>query len=104
MRVLDLRCDVLHVVAGICVRRDLDLLAEELPVADRHGFPEALHLRAAVLDVVLAMNIGTGELEDGREHVAERPATRVRERERTGGIRGHELDLDALAFQVDERP
>src|SRR5688572_31874627 len=102
--VLDLCGDVLHVVAGVGVRWDLDLLAVELAVTDGDRFTEALHLRAAVFDVVLALHVRAGELQHRREHVAQRTATRVRERERAGGVRRYEFDLDALAPERGRAP
>ena len=99
MYVLDLRGDVLHIVARVSVLPDLDLLAVELAVTDGDGLAETLHLRAAVLDVVLALHVGARELQHRGEHVAERTATRVRKREWAGRVRGYELDLDALSAQ-----
>src|SRR5438093_1741247 len=94
---LDPSRDVLHVVGGIGVRRDLDLLAVELPVADRDRAAERDELRPGVLDVVLALDSRAGELENRRQHVTERPAAGIRYGERPGRIRGDELDLHALA-------
>ena len=99
MLLLDLRRDLGHVLARIRVLRDLDLFAEELPVADRNGLAEARDLRAAVLDVVLALHVGAREPQHGREHVPQRAAARVRERERAGRVGGDELDLDAFPLQ-----
>src|SRR5919198_6575580 len=94
--VLDLLRDVLHVLRWVRVLWDLDLLAEELAVADRDGAAERLELRPGVLDVVLARHLRARELEHGRQHVAERSAARVRDGERARRIRRDEFDLQPL--------
>ena len=94
---LDPRGDVLHVFGRVGIGWDLDVLAVELAVTDRDGSPECVELRTGVLDVVLALDRRARELEDRRERVTERPAAGVGDGERSGRIRGHELDLHALA-------
>src|SRR5437879_5325281 len=94
---LDLGRDVLHVLGWIRIGGYLDRLALELAITDRDGATEGVELRPGVLDVVLPLDGRARELEDRREHVAERTAARVRDRERPGGIRGNELNLHPLA-------
>ena len=100
MTLFDLLRDIGHVLALIAVGRHRHVLAEELTVANGNGLAEADDLRSAVLDVILARHLGTGERQHRRERVPQRTAARVRERERSGRIRADELDLDLLARQA----
>ena len=63
--------------------------------ADR--LAEQPHLRAVVVDVVLALDLVAGELEQARERVADRGAARRRDRHRPGRVRADELDEHPLA-------
>ena len=57
---------------------------------------EAVHLAAGVVVVVLALDRVTGEGEEPGDAVAVGAVACGRDRHRTGRIRGHHLDLDAL--------
>ncbi len=71
----------------------------ELAIPDGNGPAERIELRPRVLDVVLALDGRARELENRRQHVAERTAARVGDGERACRIRGDELDLHALASE-----
>ena len=60
---------------------------------------EPLHLAAAVVEVVLALDRVAGELEDPRERVAEGGVAAGGRGQRPGRVGGDELDLDALALR-----
>ena len=70
-----------------------------LPTPKRlDGCAEAVHLRAGVVVVVLALDIVPGKREEARDRVAVRPVAGRGNGDRAGGIRRDELDLDALRF------
>ena len=58
---------------------------------------EAVHLRAGVVVVVLALDRVARELEQPRDAVAVRAVPRGGDRDRAGRVRRHHLDLDPLA-------
>src|SRR5690606_32650206 len=70
-------------------------------LAARHGGvdarAEAIHLRAGVVDVVLAGDLRARRLEQAAHGVAERGPARVPDVERARGVAAHELEIDALA-------
>ena len=73
------------------------VLGRLLAAANRlDGLPEALHLRAGVVVVVLALDPVPGELEQACDRVAVRAVPCRRDGDRAGGVRGDELDLDLL--------
>ena len=55
---------------------------------------EVVHLRARVVEVVLAHDVVPGEREQPGEAVAVRRVAAGRDRQRAGGVGGHELDVD----------
>ncbi len=55
---------------------------------------EVLHLRARVVEVVLAHDVVPGEREQPGEAVAVRRVAAGRDRQRARGVGGHELDVD----------
>ena len=57
---------------------------------------EAVHLRARVVVVVLALDLVARELEQPRDGVAVRAVPRRRDGDRPGRVRRHHLDLHAL--------
>ena len=57
---------------------------------------KALHLRAGVVVVVLALDVVAGECQKPRDRVAVRAVSRRGDRDGPGRIRGHHLDLDPL--------
>ena len=58
---------------------------------------EAVHLRARVVVVVLALDVVAGEREEPRDRVAVRAVPRRRDGDRAGRVRRDSLDLEALA-------
>src|SRR6185503_8956086 len=72
----------------------LRIPAEELEVPSLDGGPEAIHLTAGVVEVVLAFDLMTGEGQQSCQRIADRGVPRVADREGAGGVRGHELHLD----------
>ncbi len=82
-------CDVLAVVA---------VLGRRLTAPDGlDRGAEALHLRARVVVVVLALDLVAAELEQPRDRVAVGAVAAGRDGDRAGGVRGDHLHLDALA-------
>ena len=88
--------EVDHVLAGIAVGGDLDVLAEELQVAGEQRAAEDLGLRAGVVHEVLALDVVARRLEHRREHAADRGAAAVAGGQRSGRVGADELDLHAL--------
>src|SRR6266540_858003 len=85
----DLRDVLAHVTA-------LGGLLPPPPRLDR--LAEELDLAADVVEVALAHDLAAAELEEARDRVAVRAVPRRADDERAGGIRGNELDEDALAL------
>ena len=56
--------------------------------------PSTLDLAARVVEVVLARDLVAGRLEHAAQQVAHERAARVADRQRTGRVGGHELDVD----------
>ena len=67
---------------------------EELLVAHGDGVPEDVHLRAVVVDVVLALDLVAGVLEHAAERVAQGSPAAVPDVERPHGVGGDKLHLD----------
>jgi hypothetical protein len=88
---VDPRRDVGHVGALVAV---LGRLLPRRPRPDRRG--EALDLAAVVVDVVLAVHVAAGQLQDARERVAVGGVARGRDGDRTGRVGADELEVDAL--------
>ncbi len=63
-----------------------------------------MDLAAAVVVVELARDRPSGVREQARDGVAERGLPAVADVQRTGWIRGHELDVDRLALPAVARP
>ena len=79
------------------VRALVAVLGRLLPAPDRlDRGPEALHLRAGVVVVVLALDRVAGVREDARDRVAVGAVPGRRDRDRPGRVRGDHLDLHAL--------
>ena len=66
--------------------------------------PKAVHLRAGVVVVVLALNRVTRECEHSRERVPVGRVSCVRDVDRTGRVRRDHLDLEALPRCGPARP
>lgn len=86
--------DVLAVVA---VLRQLRLLAELLAVARLDRPREVVHLRAGVVDVVLARHFVAREVEHVAQRVADGRAAGMAQVQAAGRVGADELDLHALA-------
>ena len=79
------------------VRARVPVLGRLLAAPERFdGVAEAVHLRAGVVVVVLALDVVTGEGQQPRHRVAVRAVPRVRDRDRPGRVRRDHLDLDPL--------
>ena len=87
----DLRGELADVVALVAALRDL--LAAR---AGEDRSAELLDLRAGVVEVVLAADVVAAELEQPRERVAIGAVPPACSGHRPGGVRGDELDVDAL--------
>ena len=81
----------------VAVLGHLRVAAEELQIPGLDGRAESIHLPAGIVEVVLALDLVTGEGQQARERIADRGVPSVADREGTGGVRGHELHLDPLA-------
>ena len=92
------RRDPAHVPAPIAVRGKRDRLPAALQVPQPYAQREDVHLAARVVDVVLALHVVPGRFEEVRDAGAVRGAPSVPDVQRAGGVRGHELHLDAAAF------
>src|SRR5579885_59482 len=79
------------VLAAVAVLGRLAALAHRL---DRRA--EAVHLRAGVVVVVLALDVVAGELEQPRDRVAVRAVARRRDDDRPGRVGGDHLHLHPL--------
>jgi len=66
-------------------------------VSQADALLERPYLVDEAVDVVVARDAMTREVEEGRDRVAEDPVARRRDGERAGGVRAHEHDVDALA-------
>ena len=86
------RCELVGVAAPVAVLRRLLATANRL---DR--LAEAVHLRARVVVVVLALDVVAGERKEPRDRVAVRAVPRRRDGDRPGRVRRDGLDLEALA-------
>ena len=60
------------------------------------GQAQLLHLRARIVEVVLARCLVADALQDATEQVAHESAARVADRQRTGGVGRDELDVDTV--------
>jgi hypothetical protein len=86
------RGELLDVVAGVA------LLGRRLtPPRCLDGRAEALHLRAGVVVVVLALHLVPREGEEARDRVPVGAVPGRRHRDRAGRVGRHHLDLDAFA-------
>ena len=87
-----------QVLAAIAVLGDeLVVAAERLGVPDERRLVEQLHLRAGVVDVVLAADVEAGGGERLGECAAEHGAARVADVYGPGRVDAHKLDLDGTA-------
>ena len=87
----DLRRQVAHVGAAV------GLLGQRLASPERHdGRAEVAHLGAEIVEVVLAGDRVAGRLEDPAQQIAHERAARVADVERSGRVRGYELDVHAV--------
>ena len=78
------------------------ILAERLQIAPVEGLREGSHLRAGVIDVVLALDAVTGGLQHVRQRVAQHGVPRRPHVQRAGRVGADELDLTGFAVhQVD---
>ncbi len=79
------------------VRAPIAVLGRLLPAPDRlDRGAEAIHLRARVVVVVLALDRVSRVGEDARDRVAVGPVSSRCDRDRPGRVRGHHLDLHPL--------
>ena len=71
----------------IHVGSDVTVLGRLLPAPSRlHGFPEEVDLATDVIEVVLPLDVVSGEYEQPRNGVAVCSVPTVTDRERPGGI------------------
>ena len=83
--------DRAEVIAAIAIGWERELFAEALQVAQPHARGEDFHLPPGVVDVVLAVHVEAGGVEQVRERRAERRVPAVADVQRPRGIRGDEL-------------
>ena len=94
---LESRRDLANVFAAIAIRGELELSADAFQVPQPHAQRQDVHLAAGVVDIVFALHVETGRLENVRDaRSIGRPPT-VPDVERPGRVRGHELHLNAPA-------
>ena len=93
-----IRSELVHVLAVISVLGRLFASPQRL---DRRV--EALHLRARVVVVVLALDLVPCECEQASDRVAVRAVARMRDRDRPGRVGRDHLDLDALVLHRRSR-
>src|SRR5581483_11118203 len=87
-----LGCELGDVLASVAVLRNGLAAAKRVD-----GRAEAVHLRAGIVVVVLALYLVPAELEEPRDRVAERAVARRGDDDRPGRVCRHHLDLDALS-------
>ena len=86
-----------HVGALVAAVGQGDFASELLLVAGEEGATEESDLGAGVVDVVLALDIEAGGVEQRGEGVAEHGSASVADLQGAGRISGDELDLDAMS-------
>ena len=87
--------DVVDVLATVTVRGKRDGRTKAFQVPQPHAQREDVHLAAGVVDVVLALDVESGRFEDVREGRTVGGTPAVSHMQRSGGIGGDELHLDA---------
>ena len=89
----DVLGDVDHVGACVPILGHRGLAAEGLEVARLHRGAEPIHLRAGVVEVVLALDGLAHRLEQARDRVAQDRVARVPDVQRARRVGAHELHL-----------
>ena len=90
--------DVLDVLALVVIPGEFDRVAEQLQIAQPHGIAEDAHLPAGVVEIVLALDLVAGPLQQPRDRIAEHRTAAVPDGQRTGRIGAHELHLDPASL------
>src|SRR5690606_11965330 len=87
-----------QVIPGIETRRDFDLLAKRLEVAQEGGAGERVDLAAGVVDVVLARHLVAAIGHERSDRIAEHRATCMAHMHRAGGVSRDVFYVDPLAI------